>query len=131
VAGSRLDSAGSIKMNTLDDALLLLQRVNGLVEQYAMAVKNGQPSSAFLMTFRRTLPSLAANLKAQFGLIAEQVVALNLSATRGASEAVRVRTMREGMALLKQALEIAMVQTKARHTVTDEPQPTKGRDDVP
>jgi hypothetical protein len=131
VAGSRLDSAGSIKMKTLDDALLLLQRVNGLVEQYAMAVKNGQPSSAFLMTFRRTLPSLAANLKAQFGLIAEQVVALNLSATRGASEAVRVRTMREGMALLKQALEIAMVQTKARHTVTDEPQPTKGRDDVP
>jgi hypothetical protein len=131
VAGSRLDSAGSIKMKTLDDALLLLQRVNGLVEQYAMAVKNGQPSGAFLMTFRRTLPSLAANLKAQFGLIAEQVVALNLSATRGASEAVRVRTMREGMALLKQALEIAMVQTKARHTVTDEPQPTKGRDDVP
>jgi hypothetical protein len=131
VAGSRLDSAGSIKMKTLDDALLLLQRLNGLVEQYAMAVKNGQPSSTFLMTFRRTLPSLAANLKAQFGLIAEQVVALNLSASRGASEAVRVRTMREGMALLKQALEIAMVQTKARHTVTDEPQPTKGRDGEP
>ena len=129
-AGPRLDSAGVNKIKTLDDALLLLQRLNGLVEQYAMAVRNAQPSSAFLMNFRRTLPSLAANVKGQFGLIADQALALNLASSRGASEAVRIRTMREGMGQLKQALEIAMVQTKAKHMVTDEPRPTKGSDEA-
>jgi hypothetical protein len=124
-AGPKLDGAGMAKLKTLDDALLLLQRVNGLVEQYALAVKNRQPSAAFLMNFRRTLPSLAANLKGQFGLIADQALALNLAASRGASETVRVRTMREGMAQIKQAIEIALVQTKDKHTTKADAGPAK------
>ena len=129
-SGPKLDAAGTAKLQTLDDAILLLQRLNGLVELYALAVKNSQPSGPILTTFRRTLPSFAANIKTHFGLIAEQAVALNLSASRGASEAVRVRTMREGMALLKQALEIALVQTRARHTVSEEPRPASGGGDA-
>ena len=114
----QLDGAGIAKMKTLEDAILLLQRIHGLVESYAIAVKNNQPSSAFAMNIRRTLPTLAANLKGQFGLISDQVTATNLASSRGASDAVRVRTMREGVAQVKQALEIAMAQTKAKHTVT-------------
>ncbi|HEY2163558.1 MAG TPA: hypothetical protein VGH04_06200 [Gemmatimonadaceae bacterium] len=119
MAGLRLDSAGVIKMKTLDDALLHLQRIHGIVEQYAIAVKREQPSSVFAMNLRRQLPSLAENLKAQFGMVAEQVTSLNLAATRGSSENQRVRTLREGVAQVRQALEIAATQTKDRHAVKD------------
>ena len=121
MAGQHLDAAGTAKMKTLDDALLHLQRLHGIVEQYAMAVKRNQPSSVFIQNLRRQLPTLAENLKAQFGLISEQATSLNLVASRGASEAQRVRTLREGVAQLKQALEIAMAQTKDKHEVKDAP----------
>jgi hypothetical protein len=105
-----------VKMKTLEDALLLLQRIHGLVESYAMAVKRNQPGSPFLMNIRRTLPTLGENLKAQFGLIADQVLALNLQASRGASQVVRVRVLREGVAQIKQAIEIAIAQTIEKHS---------------
>ena len=117
MAGLRLDSAGLIKMKTLDDALVHLQRIHGIVEQYAIAVKRNQPSSTFAMNLRRQLPTLAANLKAQFGMVSEQVTSLALASTRGSSENQRVRTLREGVAQLRQALEIAATQTKDRHAV--------------
>ena len=60
------------------------------------------------MNLRRQLPTLAENLKAQFGMIAEQVTSLNLASRRGASENQRVRTLREGVAQVKQAIEIAV-----------------------
>ena len=118
--GPRLDGAGIAKMKTLDEALLLLQRINGLVEQYAIAIKNGRPAGPLVQNIRRTLPSLGENLKNQFGSISDSVTAVNLSASRGASEAVRLRQLREGVAQIKQALEIAFAQTKARHTIAEE-----------
>ena len=118
--GPQLDGAGNVKMKVLDEALLLYQRLNGLVELYAMAVKKNQPTSTLVMNIRRQLPTLAANLKSQFGLISDQVTAVSLAASRGASEAVRVRTMREGMAQIKQSIEIAMVLTKDKHAVHKE-----------
>ena len=45
------------------------------------------PPAPFLMNIRRSLPTLAENLKSQFGLIADQIVGINLTASRGASEA--------------------------------------------
>jgi hypothetical protein len=120
VAGDKLDGAGLAKMKTLDEALTLMQRVHGLVESYAMSVQRKQPSSPFLMTIRRTLPSLAENLKAQFGLISDQITNVNVHATRGGSEAMRVRVLREGVAQIKQALEIAVTQTREKHAVEDE-----------
>jgi len=120
MSGLQLDAAGNVKMKTLDEALLLFQRLNGLVELYALAIKKNQPTSTFVMNIRRQLPTLAANLKAQFGLISDQVTAVNLAASRGASEAMRVRAMREGMAQIKQSIEIAMVSTKDKHAVRKE-----------
>ncbi|HEY4306248.1 MAG TPA: hypothetical protein VGM82_17375 [Gemmatimonadaceae bacterium] len=119
MAGIRLDAAGQNKMKTLDEALLLLQRIHGLVEQYALALKSNQPTGTFVQNIRRQLPTLAANLKNQFGMVSDQVTAVNLSASRGASEAVRLRQMREGVGQVKQALEIAMTQTKDKHKVID------------
>jgi hypothetical protein len=120
MARARLDGVGMIKMKTLDEALLLMQRINGLVEQYAMAVKRGQTSQNFIQSIRRALPTLADNLKSHFGMISDQILAVNLASSRGSSEAVRVRQLREGVALIKQAIEIAMTQTKDRHTVREE-----------
>lgn len=117
MAATHLDSAGVIKMKTLDDALLHLQRLHGIVEQYAMAVKRNQPSNVFIMNLRRQLPSLAENLKTQFGMIADQATQLHLASSRGSSENQRVRTLREGVAQLRQSLEIAVTQTKDRHAV--------------
>jgi len=119
-AGPKLDGAGTVKMQTLEDAMLLLQRINGLVEQYALNLKRNQPTSVYVMNLRRTLPQLAENLKAQFGLITDQVLAIHLASSRGASEVTRVRTLREGVAQVKQAIEIAMAQTKDKHTVKEE-----------
>lgn len=121
-AGPKLDGAGIVKMKTLDEAMLLLQRIHGLVESYAMAVKRNQPAAPFLQNIRRTLPSLAENLKNQFGLISDQIVAVNLQATRGSSEQMRVRVLREGVAQIKQAIDIAIVQTKDKHS-SDEKKP--------
>jgi hypothetical protein len=120
MAGIKLDSAGQNKLKTLDEALLLLQRIHGIVEQYAMALKRNQPTQAYVMNIRRQLPTLAANLKGQFGMISDQVTAVNLAASRGASEQVRLRGMREGVAQVKQAIEIAMTQTKDKHKVVEE-----------
>jgi len=45
----KLDAAGVAKLKTLDEALLLLQRIHGTVEQYAVAFKRGQPTSSYVM----------------------------------------------------------------------------------
>ena len=115
MAGLRLDGAGQAKLKTLDDALNVLLRVNGLVEQYALQVKRNQSGGTFLMNIRRQLPALSEMLKAQFGMIADQVMQTNLSSTRGASEQMRVRALREGVAQIKTALEIAIAHVKEKH----------------
>lgn len=120
MAGLKLDGAGQAKMKTLDDSMNLLMRVNGLVEQYALAIKRNQPTGTFTMNIRRQLPVLAEKLKNQFGMISDVVTQLNLASSRGASEQVRVRTLREGVAQVKQALEIAITQTKEKHEAKDE-----------
>jgi hypothetical protein len=120
MAGLRLDGAGQAKMKTLDDAMNVLLRVNGLVEQYALQVKRNQAGGTFLTNIRRQLPALSEMLKAQFGMIADQVMQANLSSTRGASEQIRVRSLREGVAQIKTALEIAIVHVKEKHELADE-----------
>jgi len=126
MAGGKLDAAGTAKLKTLDEGLLLLQRLHGLVEQYALAVKNGQPTSALMMNLRRQFPTLAENLKAQFQTISDLVTATVLASTRGGSESVRVRNLREGVAQIRQSMDIAVTQTRVRHTVNEVPERASG-----
>jgi len=130
MAVKRLDGAGIAKLKVLDEAMLLLQRINGLVEMYAMAIKRGQPGGPLVQNLRRTFPTLSENLKGQFGLIADQVMAVNLASSRGTSEAVRIRMLREGVAQIKQALEIAATQTRERHAMKEESAEPEQRDDA-
>jgi len=120
MAGLKLDGAGQAKMSTLDDAVVIHQRIHGLVEQYALQVKRNQPASHIMMNLKRQMPMLAGKLKGQFGMIADLVTSINMQMTRGSSEPIRVRTMREGLAAIKVQLEIAVTQTIAKHEAVDE-----------
>ena len=122
MAGLKLDGAGQAKMKTLEEATAVLQRVHGLVEQYALQVKRNQAGGTFLTNIRRQLPSLGSMLKGQFGMISDQVMQINLASSRGASEVMRIRALREGVAQVRTALEIAIAQTIEKHEKKDDEQ---------
>jgi hypothetical protein len=119
-AGPKVDGAGVQKLKALDEASTQLQRLHGIVETFALALKRGQPTSLYGMQVKRALSPLVGMLKPQFGLIADQAAALNLIATRGGNEQSKVRILREGVGALRQALEIAAVRVKEHHTVKEE-----------
>ena len=125
-AGPKLDGAGVQKMKTLDEALTQAQRLHGVVETYALALKRNQPTQLFGMQIKRALTPLVGLLKPQFGLIADQVASMNLVAGRGGSELAKVRQLREGVGALKQALEIAAVRVKDSHAIKEDPASQQG-----
>jgi hypothetical protein len=119
MAGLKLDGAGLAKMATLDAATMQIQRVHATIEQWADAVKNDKPTTLYSMQAKRSLPMLASLLKAQFGMIADTVTSMNLTASRGGSDAPKIRGLREGVAHVRQALEISIARTKALHAHKD------------
>jgi hypothetical protein len=119
MAGSQVDGAGMAKLKTLEEALTGLQRVHSLVEKYALAVKQGANTSQFVHQIRRSLEPLVGLLKPQFGILSDQVASVNLVATRGGSEQMRVRGLREGVAALRQGVDIAERKVREQHGTTD------------
>jgi hypothetical protein len=113
----QLDGAGMAKMKTLEEAAAGLQRVHALVERYALAVKQGANPAQFIHPIRRALDPLVGLLKPQFGMLSDQVAGVNLLATRGGSEQMRVRALREGVASLRQGLEIAERKVREQHGI--------------
>jgi lysophospholipid acyltransferase (LPLAT)-like uncharacterized protein len=53
-------------------------------------------------------------------MIADLVTSINMNMSRGSSDQMRVRAMREGVAAIKAQLEIAVTQTIAKHEAKDE-----------
>jgi hypothetical protein len=53
-------------------------------------------------------------------MIADQVTAMLLIATRGGGDQTKVRALRETVAQLRIQLEIAVTKTKEKHTVPEE-----------
>lgn len=117
MAGLILDASGTIKMKVLDDALLLTQRLNALNEQFALNAKSGKPSGSLYSSIKRQLQTLAANLKGHFGMVSDLVTNVLISSSRGSSDVNRVRAIREGLAQIKQAIDIGMAHTKDKHAV--------------
>ena len=117
----RLDGAGQIKAATLDEAAAQIQRLHGIVEQMAIAQKNSKPTQGYGMQMRRAAAPLVGLLKGQFGFLADQVTAFILVATRGGgSDQMKIRALREQIALLRQAIEIAMNKVKEQHALEEE-----------
>ena len=127
MAGSQVDGAGLAKLKTLEDATAGVQRVHALVERLALQVKQGGSTAAHVHAIRRALEPLVGLLKPQFGMLSDQVAMVNLAATRGGSEQMRVRTLREGVASLRQGLEIAERKVREQHAVKDEGRKDEGR----
>jgi hypothetical protein len=119
-AGPKLDGAGVQKMKTIEEALTALAKLHGVVELYALSLKQNKPTSMYSQQVKRTLSPLVGLLKPQFGLIADQAAAMNLVATRGGAETVKIRMLREGVGSLRQQLEIAVVRIKENHAVKEE-----------
>src|SRR5678815_4834569 len=106
-SGPKLDGAGLAKMDTLDEAGAQVQRIHGLVEQMAMAMRSGNDTAQFGAQIRRTGSPLVGKLKGQFGMIADQVSALLLIATRGGGDQAKLRSLREAVAQIRTQLEIS------------------------
>ena len=126
MAGLKLDGAGTAKMTTLEAANLELQRLHGVVENMAILVKNNKPSTPMLPQVKRAGIALAARLKNQFGMISDQVTGMVLNSTRGGGDVMRIRGLREGVAQVRVAIEIAVAQTIEKHEVHhDKPEKEK------
>lgn len=118
-SGPQLDGAGQAKMETLEAATSHVQRLHGLVERMAMAVRSQQNTVQFGPQIRRAGAPLVGLLKGQFGMIADQVSALLLVATRSGGDQVRLRSLREGVAQVRIQIEIAINKTKEKHAITE------------
>ena len=117
---SKLDGPGTAKMATLGDAMTAIQRLHGLVERMAVAVKSGEGSQLYGAQIKRFGTPLVGQLKGQFGTIADQVTKMLLDASRGGNEQLKVRSLREGIAQIRTSLDIAASKVKEKHTIVDE-----------
>ena len=118
-SGPQLDGAGLAKMATLEEATAALQRLHGIVERMAIAVRSQQNTAQFGMQIRRSGSPLVGLLKGQFGMISDQVTALLLVATRGGGDQAKLRSLRESVAQIRTALEIAVAKTKEKHAIEE------------
>ena len=107
MARPKLTGPGVQRLQTLEEATVLLQTLHSIVEKMAMALRAQQPIQPFVQQLRRASVPLAGLLKGHYGMLADQVTALYLVATRGGSERVRVTNLREAVGGLRNALEIA------------------------
>ena len=76
-----------------------------------------RPSVMFPAQVKRMATPLQGFLKGQFGLIADQVTALILATGRGGGEKLKLRVMRETVAQIRTALEMAASKVKTQHAV--------------
>ncbi|MBX7118898.1 MAG: hypothetical protein K1X31_07865 [Gemmatimonadaceae bacterium] len=123
MAGVKLDGAGTQKMKTIEAALVTLQSIHGMVERMAVEMKTNKGAGVIPQQIKRIATPLQGQLKGQFGLIADQVSAMILAAGRGGSDQMRLRSMREFVAQIRTALEIAAAKVKDQHAVPIEISP--------
>jgi hypothetical protein len=114
---STIDAAGQIKLATLDEALIAAQRLHGIVEHMAVAVKTQQNAGPYVQQLKRAATPLVGLLKPQFSLLSDQVTQIVLVATRSGSEQLKVRALRGAVAQFRMQLEVSMTRVKDQHTV--------------
>ncbi|HEY4658101.1 MAG TPA: hypothetical protein VIH11_01190 [Gemmatimonadaceae bacterium] len=118
MAGVKLDGAGTQKMKTLEEALLTLQTLHGMVERMAVEVKAQKSVGVLPQQIKRLATPLQGQLKGQFGIIADQVSNMILASTRGGGgDQMRVRLLREFVAQIRTALELMVKKVKDQHAV--------------
>ena len=114
---TRLDGAGLAKLETLEQAVTQVQRLNTIVERMAQSQRMNQPLAHYRQQIHRAAAPVASLLKAQFGAISDMVTNLVLISTRGGSDQQKVRSMREAVAQIRAQLEAADGRVRKQHTV--------------
>ena len=118
MAGLKLDGAGEQKMKTLQEALHTMATIHSLVERAGMEVKANKPIGTIPHNIKRMAVPLQGQLKGQFSMIADQVAVFILNSSRGGGgDQAKMRSMREGVAQIKQAIELSVNKVKATHSV--------------
>jgi hypothetical protein len=120
----KLDGAGAQKMKTLEEALHTVASIYAIIERGAVEVKAQKPLGVIPQQIKRIAVPMQGQLKGQFGLIADQVAAFILAASRGGGgDQSKIRSMREGIAQIRTALELAANKVKEQHSVEIEVSP--------
>ena len=117
MGGIKLDGAGTQKMKTIEEALVTMQTIHGIVERMALDVKNNRGVGLGPGQIKRIATNLQGQLKAQFGLVADQVSGMIIAMGRGGGEQGKVRVLRESVAQIRTALEINAAKVKKEHAV--------------
>jgi hypothetical protein len=117
MAATKLDAAGTQKMKTLEEALAALQTIHGLVERMGIDIKAQKSVGILPQQIKRLAGNLQGQLKGQFGIIADVVAAMIIATSRGGSDTVRLRTMREYVGQIRTSLELNANMVKAKHSV--------------
>jgi hypothetical protein len=116
MGAEKLDGAGTQMMRTLEEGLITLQTIHGMVERMGIEVKAQKSVGILPQQIKRIAATLQGQLKGQFGMIADQVSGMILVAGRGGSEQIKLRSLRECVAQLRTAIEIAMTKVKEKHS---------------
>ncbi|MDZ7631504.1 MAG: hypothetical protein U5K74_09190 [Gemmatimonadaceae bacterium] len=125
MAKPTVDGPGQAKLQQLETATSIAQTVHGIVEQYALAIKNGQPTNSFGQQIKRAATPLVGLLRSQFQLLADLASDLILVATRGAgADQAKLRMLRERVGQIKSGIDLAVTSTLTKHAVAESP-PTK------
>jgi hypothetical protein len=120
VAQSKLDGPGLAKIAALEEALTVLQRVHGLVEQMAVAMRNGQGAASLVQNIRRSSTPLVGMLKTQFGSASDVAAQIVLVASRASmADKTRLQRLREGVGSLRAQIEAAEVRVRQQHAAVD------------
>jgi hypothetical protein len=117
MAATKLDGAGAQKMKTIEEALLALQSIHGMVERMGIEIKRQGAIGILPQQIKRAAGMLQGQLKGQFGMIADQFAGMALAVSRGGSDVIRLRTAREYVAQIRTSLEIAAHKVKDQHSV--------------
>lgn len=120
MATPRIDGAGLAKLETLEHAVTLTQKLHTIVERMAQSQRMSQPLAAYRQQIHRAATPLASLLKPQFGPISDMVTNVVLISTRGGSDQQKVRSLREAVAQIKVQLEGADARVRKQHTVEDD-----------
>jgi hypothetical protein len=117
MAATKLDGAGAEKLKTIEEALIGLQTIHGMVERMAIEIKRQRSVGIIPQQIKRNAAILQGQLKGQFELIADQFTAMALVIGRGGGDVARLRALREYVAQIRTSLELATKRVREQHTV--------------
>ena len=115
---SHIDGAGTAKLQTLEHAVTLVQKLNTIVERMAQSQRMLQPLAQYRQQIQRAAAPIASLLKPQFEPISVMLTNLVIVSTRGGSDQQKVRGLRESVAHIKAALDASASRVRKEHAVT-------------